>query len=179
MAVAGLLLDHFRSQRRWTRELVAAMPDEHFDWTPGDGAFSAGQLVRHLMQAEVFWRRMLERALAGETYDPFAFAEDPGADRMRTFRAPNLQYSADPRLGSSFAALLDAWEGIQADTEGLIAGLTEDQLAGIRLRHPLTGFEGTLHELLLVMLEHEAHHRGQLSAYMKVLGVEQPTTLWT
>ena len=43
----------------------------------------------------------------------------------------------------------------------------------------LTGLESNLAEFLMVMFEHEAHHRGQLSAYMKSLEVEQPTTLWT
>jgi uncharacterized damage-inducible protein DinB len=27
---------------------------------------------------------------------------------------------------------------------------------------------------VLVMMEHEAHHRGQLSAYLKGLGLDQP-----
>ena len=172
------ILGHFRRQRRWTRDLVAAVPEEHFDWSPGEGSFSAGQLVRHLMQAETFWCRLLEKAIEGEVYDPFGL---PGSadERMRSFRAPNVQASADSRLGSTFAECLDSWEGVQARTEELISGLSANQLSEIEVRHPLTGLEGTLDEFLLVMFEHEAHHRGQLSAYMKVLGLEQPTTLWT
>jgi uncharacterized damage-inducible protein DinB len=179
VADSDLLLAHFRRQRGWTRDLVAAVPEERFDWSPGEGAFGAGQLVRHLLQSEIFWRKMLQKALDGEVYDPFSFEEGPGAGRMRSFRSPNLRFSADSRLGSTFADLLTAWTPIQAETEALIGGLTTEQLATVRLRHPLTGFEASLHEFVLVMLEHEAHHRGQLSAYMKVLALDQPTTLWT
>jgi uncharacterized damage-inducible protein DinB len=31
--------------------------------------------------------------------------------------------------------------------------------------------------MLLVMVEHEGHHRGQLTAYLKMLGVDQPAAV--
>ena len=179
MSDASRFLDHFRRQRRWTRELVAAVPQEHFDWAPAEDSFSAGQLVRHLMQAEVFWRRLLAAALEGERYDPVPLSEPAGEARMREFRRPNVQVSADPKLGSTFDELLAAWSGIQEATEELISGLDAEQLTTVEVEHPLTGLRGPLDEFLIVMCEHEAHHRGQLSAYLKVLGVEQPASLWT
>jgi uncharacterized damage-inducible protein DinB len=48
----------------------------------------------------------------------------------------------------------------------------------VELEHPLSGFRGRLWELLLMMLEHESHHRGQLSAYLKVLRIETPAALF-
>ncbi len=179
MPDAARHLEHFRRQRRWTRDLVAAVPEEHFDWSPAEGAFTAGQLVRHLMQAEIFWRRLMASALEGELYDPFGLSEPAGEARMRQFRAPNVQVSAHPKLGSSFAELLDTWAGIGRDTEEFIRDLSAEQLETVEVEHPLTGLRATLDEFLMVMCEHEAHHRGQLSAYLKVLGVDQPTTLWT
>lgn len=175
---APRVLAHFRRQRRWTRDLVAAVPDEYFDWSPGEGSFSCGQLVRHLIQAEIFWRRLLAAAIEGESYDPFGI-EGSTDERMRRFRAPNVEASANPKLGADFAECLASWERVQAETEALLAGLAPTQLVEVRVHHPLTGLEGTLGELLIVMFEHEAHHRGQLSAYMKVLGLEQPTSLWS
>ena len=171
-------LVHFRRQRRWTRDLVAAVPQEHFDWSPGDGSFSCGQLVRHLIQAEVFWRRLLSAALSGKEYDPFGL-EGSAGERMRSFRAPNLRASANDKLGTTFDQCLAAWLGVQAETEQMIGSLTPEQLSGIHVRHSLTGLEAYLGEMLMVMFEHEAHHRGQLSAYMKNLGLAQPTSLWT
>ena len=172
------LLLHYRRQRGWTRDLVEAVPDEHFDWAPAADAFSCGGLVRHLIQAEIFWRRLLAMAVDGEAYDPVRLEGDRD-ERMRSFRQPNLRSSGSPKLGSTFAECLASWEPIQAATEELIEGLTSEQLSEVGVRHPLTGLEASLREFLLVMFEHEAHHRGQLSAYLKTLGVEQPTTLWS
>ena len=54
-------LEHFRRQRRATRKLVASIPDAHFTWAPTRDAFSCADVVRHMMQAEVFWRRLKRR----------------------------------------------------------------------------------------------------------------------
>ncbi len=36
-------LQHYGRQRGWTRTIVAAVPEEHFDWSPADTAFSCGE----------------------------------------------------------------------------------------------------------------------------------------
>lgn len=172
------LLRHYRRQRRWTRTLIEALPEEHFGWAPDESSFGCGDLVRHLIQAEIFWRRLLEAAVRGEHYDPFGMAGD-AAERMREFRQPNLRASRSSRLGSSFGECLAAWEEVEAATEVFLGSLTTEQLASVEARHPLTDLEGTLRELLMVMFEHEAYHRGQLAAYGKVLGLELPATQWT
>ena len=58
--------------------------------------------------------------------------------------------------------------------EGLPAGTIDS----VQARHPLTGLKAAIGQMVLVMMSHEAHHRGQLSAYLKSRGVEHPTTLW-
>ena len=59
---------------------------------------------------------------------------------------------------------------------------TERELAAIpdaaltrELDHPLLALRVQLWDMFGLMVEHEAHHRGQLSGYFKVLGLEQPT----
>lgn len=178
MSEDSRLLRHFRRQRGWTRLVVEAVPEEHFDWAPGESSFSCGELVRHLIQADVFWRRLLRAAIDGTVYDPFRIDGTPG-ERIRAFRDPNLAASRSTRLGGTFAECLAAWDEIQPKTEALIGSLTADQLSTVPARHPLTGYEGTLFELVLVMLEHEAYHRGQLTAHMKMLDLEIPTSQWT
>jgi uncharacterized damage-inducible protein DinB len=169
-------LSHYRRQRRWTVALVEAVPEEHFGWAPAPDAFTCGGLVVHLIQSENFWRRLILAAARGEGYDPFEpmGLPPPGAERMVAFRPANVGSSADPRHGRTFAECLAAWRAVQAKTEEQLSALTPGELAGGRLRHPLTGFEVPLWEGLLVFVEHEAHHRGQLSAYLKALGVPQP-----
>lgn len=165
-------LAHFRRQRQWTRELVAAVPEERFGWFPGEADFSCGGLVVHLIQSEIFWVKLVTRAARGEAYDPFGLTGS-GRERMTAFRRSNLVSSGDARMGSSFAECLERWQEVQARTEEDLGRLTADDLEA-EVSHPLTGMSAPLWEMLLVLLEHEAHHRGQLSAYLKVLGLPQP-----
>jgi uncharacterized damage-inducible protein DinB len=169
-------LTHFRRQRRWTLALVRAVPEERFGWAPAPDAFTCGGLVRHLIQSESFWRRLLVAAARGESYDPFEDLglPEPGDQRMVAFRPGNLKSSADSKLGATFAECLAAWEGVQARTERELAALAPEQIAEATVDHPLTGMRVPLWEALLVFVEHEAHHRGQLATYMKALGIDQP-----
>lgn len=171
-------LGHFRRQRGWTLGVVEAVPQEHFDWAPAEDAFSCGDLIRHLMQAEIFWTRVIEHGARGETYDPFAMPETPGVERMTAFRQPNLAAAHDPKYGTGVEECLAKWREISAQTERRMAAIPDAALHERRLTHPLAGIEGPLWEFLVAMLEHESHHRGQLSAYLKMLGVPQPAATW-
>ena len=177
MLTSEELLQHYRRQRRWTRALVAAIPEEYFPWRPAPDAFGCGDLVRHLMQSEIFWNRLLCRAARGEPYDPFGLPGGP-EERLEALRQPNLQSSRDEKYGASFAGCLERWAEIQKRTEHDLAAL-EDAWLGRLATHPLTGLEAAVWEMALVMLAHEGHHRGQLSAYLKMLGVPQPAAIWT
>jgi uncharacterized damage-inducible protein DinB len=165
-------LTHYRRQRVWTRALVAAIPAEHVGWAPRPGEFSCLGLVRHMMQAEVFWRRLLVAGARGEAYDPFRL---PGAlaERLAAFREPNVRSSESPKYGRDVEECLARWTEIQRETEADLGAIPEDKL-GVEIYHPLAGLRAPLWEMALVMVEHEGHHRGQLSAYLKSLGVAQP-----
>jgi len=42
------------------------------------------------------------------------------------------------------------------------------------VHHPVAGLVAPLGEFIWFMASHEVHHRGQLSAYAKMLGLPQP-----
>ena len=83
------LVVQFRRERRWTRELVQAVPEEHFGWTPSSEAWSCGGIVTHLIHAELFWRKLLLAAARGEAYDPFALPGTTVRERYEAFRPRN------------------------------------------------------------------------------------------
>jgi uncharacterized damage-inducible protein DinB len=166
-------LTQFRRERIWTRTLFSAVPSEHEGWAPSASDFSCIGLLRHLMQAEVFYRRLLLAGARGEVFDPFGLPGDL-QQRVDAFRAPNVKLSQNEKRGSTVIECLASWAAIQAETEQELAAITPEQFAGCRTRHPLSGMTARLWELALVMLAHEGHHRGQLSAYLKVLGLRQP-----
>lgn len=176
MRTIAEFLDYYRRQRSWTRRLVAAAPEEHFGWRPAASAFSCGELVRHVIQSEGFWRKLVTEAVAGRNFDPFGL---PGSSRERltALRPLNLEGAAREREGSTFAECLRNWTAIQARTEAELAPITPEQLAAVEVDHPLLAIRFPLWEALLTMVGHEVYHRGQLSAYLKAIGVEQPATL--
>ncbi|HEX4952879.1 MAG TPA: DinB family protein [Thermoanaerobaculia bacterium] len=169
-------LRHFRRQREWTHALVRAVPEEYFSWAPAPDAFSCGGLVVHLIQSEVFWRRLVLAAARGEKLDPFQI-QGSGQDRLTAFRPGNLSGSQTTKFGSTFAECLVAWREVQAKTEEELATLGDLDLGAIEVTHPLTTLTTSAAEMLLIKIEHEAHHRGQLSAYLKQLGLSQPPVL--
>jgi uncharacterized damage-inducible protein DinB len=169
-------LHYFRRQRSWTRSLVAAAPEAHFGWRPSVSAFSCGELVRHLIQSEGFWRRLILEALENRRYDPFGLA-GTDRERMTAFRQPNLESSRTEKFGSTFAECLASWTHVQQRTEEELACISPQQLTLVEVEHPLLALRFPLWEALLTMVGHEVHHRGQLSAYLKALGAEQPAVL--
>jgi uncharacterized damage-inducible protein DinB len=163
----------WRRERAWTRQLVAAFPESAFGWRPAPNAFSCGELVIHLIQAERFWRRLLAEAAAGRRYDPFGLAGN-AEQRYAAFREPNFLSAQGPRHPTTFAACLERWAAEQAATEAAFADLTDEQHATAIVHHPVAGFVEPLGDMLWFMASHEVHHRGQLSAYAKMLGLQQP-----
>ncbi len=168
-------LEHFRAQRRATRKLVASVPEQHFAWAPTTNSFTCGDLVRHMMQAEVFWRRLIVAAGRGEQYDPFQLSGS-STERLTAARPVNLAGSKSEKFGTSFVDCLERWAEIQSKTEAELSALPAEAFHA-PVDHPLATLRGPLWEACLGLLEHEIHHRGQLSAYLKVIGVEQPASL--
>jgi uncharacterized damage-inducible protein DinB len=163
----------WRQERAWTRQLVAAFPESAFGWRPAPDAFSCGELVIHLVQSERFWRRLLVEAAAGRRYDPFGLSGD-AEERYAAFREPNFLSASSPRHPTTFAACLERWAAEQAETEAAFAAFTGEQLAAAIVHHPVAGFVEPLADMIWFMASHEVHHRGQLSAYAKMLGLAQP-----
>ena len=95
-------------------------------------------------------------------------------ERLEGFRRPNLDSSHQTKLGSSPAQCLASWREIEERAWRELGAIPDEALHQVTVTHPLTRVEAPLWRMLLVMAEHEAHHRGQLSAYLKMMGVEQP-----
>jgi uncharacterized damage-inducible protein DinB len=167
------LVERFKRTRHGTRTLVGAIPEAHFGWRPHERAFSCGDLVRHLMQSEIFWRKLLVAGARGERFDPYQLPGS-GEERLRAKRAAFLEGSHDEKWGTGVADCLARWADIQAKTERELAAIPDAALA-TEMEHPLLAMRVPVWDMFLVFIEHEIHHRGQLSAYLKALGVDQPT----
>jgi uncharacterized damage-inducible protein DinB len=144
----GPFLDYWRSVRERTRRVVLVVPPAQLEWSPGPAKWTFGDIVRHLAGIE---RDMYAENVHGR---PSRYA---GHGREL----------ADGR--DSVLAYLDAKH---RESVALFGTLTDDALVAKCITP--AGTPITTWKWLRAMVEHEAHHRGQLYLMLGMLGVATP-----
>jgi len=145
---ATLFLDHLDAVHRRTRRVVACIPPERLEWAPAAGRFTFGELVRHLAG--------IERWMYAETV------------HGRPTRYPG--HGRD--LADGWDGTLAYYDRLHAESRALFAAL--DDAAMQRKAVTPAGAAITTWKWLRLMLEHEAHHRGQLYLMLGLLDVPTP-----
>jgi|KBSSwiStaDraftv2_1062776.scaffolds.fasta_scaffold865595_2 uncharacterized damage-inducible protein DinB len=141
-------LDYLASVHTRTRRVVGCIPAEGLEWVPAPGRWSAGDQVRHLAGIE---RWMYAETVAGRP------SRYPGHGR---------------ELADGLPAVLAYYDRLHEEARAEFAALTAERWAG-RTTTP-AGVPITTWKWLRAMLEHEAHHRGQLYFTLGLLGVPTP-----
>ena len=145
---AGQFLEYWDSLRARTRRVVACIPPEQLEWTYRPGAFTSGDLVRHLATIE---RYMYAETVSGRP------SRYPGCGR---------------ELADGYDEVVSYLDRLDAEARGIIGTLTEADLAG--KCHTPAGTPITTWKWLRAMAEHEAHHRGQIYLMLNIIGVPTP-----
>lgn len=139
------LLVHWQGHRRLTRRIIEAFPDDRlFAYTLGSMR-PFGEMVTELLSMAV---PMVRGLVTGEW-------EAPGPEAHR-----------------SKADLLARWD---QQTEELTRWWR--QIPPVRFRETVTAFgvyTGPAHDLILLVIDNEVHHRGQAYVYLRTLGIEPP-----
>jgi uncharacterized damage-inducible protein DinB len=141
-------LHHFERVRERTRRVAACIPAEHIDWTYKSGAFTLGDLVRHIA--------VTERFIWAETVH----------DRPSGYVSHGKEW-ADGR-----EAVLAFLDRTHEESMREFRALTPEALAG-NCATP-EGTRLTTWKWLRMMPEHEIHHRGQIYTMLGMLNVETP-----
>ena len=141
----GPFLDYLERVHERTRRVVMQIPPADLEWAPAAGKFSFGDLVRHLAT--------IERYMYGETVHGRQSAY-PGHGRD---------------LADGFEATLDFYDRLHAESRALFAQLTDARLAE-KCRTP-ADTPISVGKWLRAMIEHEAHHRGQIYLMLGMRGV--------
>ncbi|HVE78715.1 MAG TPA: DinB family protein [Gemmatimonadaceae bacterium] len=141
-------LSYWSSVRGRTRRVVEAIPGDRIDWSLAPGRWSFADVVRHL--------GAIERWMYAETVS--------GRPSRYSGHGPELADGAD-----AVRAYLDR---MHAESVAIFQTLTAEQLAGKCLTP--AGTPITVGKWLRAMVEHEAHHRGQLYLMLNLLGVKTP-----
>jgi uncharacterized damage-inducible protein DinB len=140
-------LGYFESVRRRTLNFCSAVPESRIDWAPMPGEFTCGDIVRHLAASEQMFTAV---ALTGR----WAY---PGHERHLGPDLPGALAYLDASHTSAIAALGSLSDGALADSR--------DAVGGRQIK---------IWRVLMLMAEHEVHHRSQIGSYLSLLGVEPP-----
>jgi uncharacterized damage-inducible protein DinB len=145
---AGGFLEYWDSLRKRTRRVVTCIPPDRLEWPHRAGAFTLGDLVRHLATIE---RYMYAETVVGR---------------------PSRYAGCGRELADGYDAVLSFFDRLDEESKAIIGGLSDADLQR-KCRTP-AGTEITTWKWLRAMCEHEVHHRGQIYLMLGVLAVPTP-----
>ncbi len=138
-------LDRFHER---TRRIVERVTPDDLEWHAAPGRFTPGELIRHLAG--------IERYMYAET----------------VHGRPSRYSGNAPELSGDLAGTRDYYDRLHRESRALFAELTDARLAE-KCETP-AGTPITVGKWLRAMIEHEAHHRGQLYFILGLRGVATP-----
>ena len=138
-------LDRVRGR---TRRVAALIPADRVEWTHRPGAMTLGDLVRHIAVTE---RDMWAETVAGR---------------------PSRYTTHGPELADGLGAVLAFLDRAHEESMAIFRSLTPDAFLGPCLTP--AGASMPVWKWLRAMIEHEAHHRGQIYLMLSMLGVATP-----
>jgi len=141
-------LEYLARVHERTRRVVLLIPPADVEWAPKPEWFTLGGLVRHLAGIE---RWMYAENALGRP------SRYPGHGR---------------ELADGLDAVVAYYDRLHAEARSIFEGLDEEALQR-KVTTP-AGTPITLWKWLRAMLEHEAHHRGQLYLMLALRGVPTP-----
>jgi len=139
------LLSHWQGHRRLTRRVIAAFPDDKLFTFSVGGMRTFGELSMELI---TMGAPMLRGLTTGEWDNVRDRSPRPKQDVLR------LWDEATPQIDA-------LWKQMPAE----------------RFRETASAFgqyPGTVHDLILYVIDNEIHHRGQGYVYLRALGIEPP-----
>jgi uncharacterized damage-inducible protein DinB len=141
-------LDYYAKIRERTRRVVVLVPPDRLEWAPREGAWSFGDLVRHLGAIE---RWMFAENVSGR---------------------PSRYPGHGPELADGYDAVLAYFDRMHGEAMDIFRALTPEALQA-RCTTP-GGASMPAWKWLRAMVEHEIHHRGQIYLMLGIIGVPTP-----
>ena len=144
----ALLLKYHEQVRKRTLRLIEAIPPDEVEWRYHESKFSVGDLVRHIA-----------------TTERYIFAESV------QFKSPQYP-GCGKEMAEGFERVLAFFNTLHKESMEIFSRLTNDDLEKKCLTP--AGSHIAIGKWLMLMSEHEIHHRGQLYVYLGLLGIKVP-----
>lgn len=152
MKETDLLAELKEEIRGRTRVMLEKIPPDRLDWSPVEGALTLGQLLRHIWMSE---QGICKMAVGDWEY-------------------------LEKRLPEGLLAVLGEVEDLESELKNmeeahreavnLIRSLSEEGLDKEYFNEKLK-IRRSARQNVSMLIEHEAHHRGQIAIYLRILGV--------
>lgn len=140
---------NFEQVRERTIRLVRRIPPDKIEWTCREGEFTLGDLARHIAATE-----------------RYVFAECANG-------RPSQYKGCGRDLADGLVNVICFMERMHSESMEIFREMSDEELA--KKGTSPQGVPITAWKLLRSMVEHEAHHRGQIYVYLGILGVKTPS----
>jgi len=144
----GLFLDYLDKVHERTRRVIECVREEDLEWQAAPGRMTPGDVIRHLA-----------------TIERYMYAEN-------TQGRPSAFQGHGRDLADGLANTKAFYDRLHAESRALFARLTDERFDE-KCQTP-AGTPITIWKWLRAMIEHEAHHRGQLYFILGMRGVATP-----
>jgi uncharacterized damage-inducible protein DinB len=144
----GEFLNYFNKVHQRTMKAARAVPPDMVDWQFREGKFTIGDLLRHIATA-----------------NRFIFVEVARGN-------PSAYGGCGRELAESYDEIIQFMEQLHQEDVEILSGFGELEL-NRRCMTP-EGSSITGWKWLRAMIEHEAHHRGQIYTYLALMEVASP-----
>ena len=145
--ICSFFLETIKQESEITKKVIRAVPEDAKSYKPEPTSRSAHELAWHIASAEVWF---LDGILNGD----FAM-------------------TGEPETPQTITAILNWYETNMADRLGKVAQLPADKLASTISFFGIMNLSAAVY--LSFLTHHSAHHRGQLSAYLRPMGGKVPS----
>jgi uncharacterized damage-inducible protein DinB len=154
MKLSELLTKEIQQEAASTRKILKAVADEHFGWKPHEKSMTLGRMATHIAELPHWIIRVMGS-------DDFDMAAQPYQPVVCENNAQLLQFFEEK--------LSAALEGLQtADNDALAQQWT------FRRGEMVIAQSSRYEAIRSWMMNHQVHHRGQLSVYLRLLDIPVP-----
>jgi len=141
-------IEYFEKVRGRTMRVVRCIPADKLEYSFGEGRFTLGDLVRHLAVVERYtWAECVQGK-------------------------PHRYSGCGREWADGLENVIALMERLHQESMHIFSRFTPEELAAKCLTpegSPITRWKA-----LRLMIEHEIHHRGEIYAYLGLLGVKTP-----
>jgi uncharacterized damage-inducible protein DinB len=153
MKLADSILMELDQESQMTKRVLERIPDDKLTWKPHPKSYSLGQLALHIASVP----GNVAKAAAQDTFEAPSFTQPQPANRREVLDAfaTSLAGAKDTLKDMDDARLMSMWS------------LTRN--GKVLMTVPRIGF------IRSILMNHNYHHRGQLSVYLRMLDVPVPS----